>query len=311
MGHGKKAYEYGWNKDLFPDDYAQHGVDRVRQRVERIGKKYQWLALSELMARMTDNVWVIGGWSKRAIVYDHPTTDWFVRDIEPSLLTDPEQQQGEEHWWQAMPLKLEPIEDENLRAWPFQEDAPNVPDWMDVVSPDGRPWLLLYAFFSVRENRAKEDINLIPWKRDTFVRVSTILLETEAVDAVITKLRDCRLADPTGHETIEWTDGPFLCEYPWRNTWQPDYDIYEDYQIGNFSGIRYIRPVARHVWERHLDLSFQSGSSIHIPNPWIGKKLCLKANLSRPGELIGVVRWSDGFSGSYSRYFWFVSSTHQ
>jgi len=76
------------------------------------------------------------------------------------------------------------------------------------------------------------------------------------------------------------------CEYPWRNTWQPDYGIYEDDQFGNFSGIRYIRPVARHRWESHLDLSLQSGSSICILNPWIGKKLSLKANLSRPGELV-------------------------
>jgi hypothetical protein len=45
------------------------------------------------------------------------------------------------------------------------------------------------------------------------------------------------------------------------------------------------------VWERHLDLSLQSGSSVCIPNPWIGKKLCLKTNLSRPGELIAE---SDG-----------------
>ena len=287
----KKAYEYGWNKDLFPDDCGQHGVGRDRPRVERIGKKYQWLALFEFMACLSDNVWAIGGWSGRAVAYDHPTTDWFVRDVEPSLLTDLAQPQGEEHWWQALSLKLNPIEDESLRTWPFQEDPPNVSDWMDVVSPEGIPWLLLYAFFIVQENRAKEDINLISWKRDTFVRVSTILLEAKAVDAAITNLQGCRLADPSGHETIDWTDGPFLCEYPWRNTWQADYDIYEDDQIGNFSGIRYIRPVARHVWERHLDLSLQSRSSVHIPNPWIGKKLCLKANLSRPGELIAE---SDG-----------------
>jgi hypothetical protein len=287
----KKAYECGWTKDLFPDDRAQHGVGRDRPRVERIGKKYQWLALLEFMARLADNVWVIGGWPGRAIVYDHPATDWFVRDIELSLLTDPPQRQGEEHWWQALLLKLGPIEDQNLRTWPFQEDPPNVPDWMELVSPDGLPWLLLYGFFMAQERRAREDISLIAWKRHTFLRVSTILLEAEAVEAAITKLQGCRLADPTGHETIDWTDGPFLCEYPWRNTWQPDYDIYEDDQIGNFSGIRYIRPVARHVWERHLDLSLQSGSSICIPNPWIGKKLCLKANLSRLGELISE---SDG-----------------
>ena len=100
----KRAYEYGWKEGLFPGDRGQHGVGRDRPRVERIGKKYEWLALLEFMARLTDNVWVIG-WmaSERAMVYDHPATDWFVRDVEPSLLTDPAQRQGGEHWWQALP----------------------------------------------------------------------------------------------------------------------------------------------------------------------------------------------------------------
>lgn len=116
--------------------------------------------------------------------------------------------------------------------------------------------------------------------------MSTILVGVDAVDAAISKLKGCRLADPSGHETIDWTDGPFLCEYPWRNTWQVDYGIYEEGDVGNLSGIRYIRPVARHVWESPLDLSLQHGSSACILNPWIGKKLGLKANLRCPGEFI-------------------------
>ena len=282
----KKAYEYGWNNNMFPNDHGHHGIGRERRKVERIGKKYQWLALFELMARLSDNVWATGGWPERAMMYDHPATDWFVRDIEPSLLTDPVQRQDKESWWQALPLKLDPIEDDSLRTWPFQDEPPNTSDWMDVVAPNGIPWLLLYGFFVVREDRAKKDVSLFSFRRDIFVRVSTILVETDAVDAAISKLKGCRLADPSGHETIDWTDGPFLCEYPWRNTWQADYGIYEDGDIRNLSGIRYIRPVARHVWESHLDLSLQNGSSVCIPNPWIGKKLGLKVNLNRPGEFI-------------------------
>jgi len=287
----KKSYDYGWSNKLFPNDHGQNEASRARPRVERIGKKYQRLALSELMARLSDNLWVIGGWPERAMIYDHPATDWFVRDIEPSLLTDPAQRQDEERWWQGIPLKLEPIEDNSLRTWPFQDEPSDTSHWMDVIAPDGTPWLLLYGFFILRDYRTEKEFSLISFRRDIFVRVSTILVEIDAVEAAISKLKGCRLADPSGHETIDWTDGPFLCEYPWRNTWKADYGIYEDGDIGNLSGIKYIRPVARHVWESDLDLSLQNGSSVYIPNPWIGEKLDLNVKLNRSGEFLGE---SDG-----------------
>lgn len=282
----KRAYEYGWNSKLFPDDNGYHKLSSRRPEIERIGKKYQWLALFELLARLSDNMWATGGWPKKAMLYDNPSVDWFVRDIEPSFLAAPTQQADEERWWQAIPLKLEPIDDQDLRTWPFQGEPPNTSEWIDVVGPDGKQWLLLYGLFHNTEKRANKDVSPISFRRKIFVRVSTILVPANTVKATRSKLKGRRLADPSGHETIDWTDGPFLCEYPWRNTWQSSYGIYENEDIGNFKGIKYIRTVARHVWESHLDLSLNNGSSILIPNPWIGKMLGLKSSLDQPGEFI-------------------------
>ena len=93
----------------------------------------------------------------------------------------------------------------------------------------------------------------------------------QAVERTIAKLQRRRLAYPTGHETIDRTDGPFLCEYPWRNTWRGDCTPYEDGNIGNIPDIKYIRPVAWHLWETSLDASLQNGASVHVPKPWMGK----------------------------------------
>jgi|GEM_PF-588119 len=283
----KRAYEYGWSKKLFPKDSGTYD-GRNRPKVERIGKKYQWLALYELMARLSDNVWSIGKWPDRAIIYDHPAEGWFIRDVEPSILVDPvrDKNKNKQFWWQAMPLELEPIEDNCIRTWPFEKAPPNLPDWMDISAPDGTPWLLLYGFFDVRERWAKKNIVSNPFKRDIFVRISTLIVKSDDVESAMTALKGKRLADPSGHDAVNWTDGPFLCEYPWRNTWQPDYDIFEEGFYNNFTGIKYILPVARHVWESHLDLSLYNGSSMCIPNPWIGEKLLLKANADTLGEFI-------------------------
>ena len=280
-----RAYSLGWNRKLFPDDHGKQELSRQRPKIERIGKKYQWLSLFELLARLSDNVWAVARWPELAMIYDHPATDWFVRDVEPSLLFDPIKSIDQKYWWQALPLIMEPIADESVRNWPLQGDPPNRPDWMNVSAPDGKPWLLLYGFFRTDERRAKDDIAFIAFRRSFFVRISTILVESASADSAIARLKGNRLADPSGHETIDWTDGPFLCEYPWRNTWETDYDIYEE-GYRSLSGIRYIRPVARHVWEGHLDLSLKNGSSRCIPNPWLGKKLGLRANLERPGEFV-------------------------
>lgn len=285
----KRAYGYGWNAKLFSADHGPYDVSSDRSQVERIGKKYEWLALSEFMARLSDNVWAIERWPERATVYDHPANDWFVRDVEPSILTDPKPSKSEEYWWQKLLLELAPIEDNRLRTWPFEEEPPYSSEWLDVIAPDETPWLLLYGFFSGKEGREEKDVSSIGFRRNVFVRITTILVESKAVESTMAKLKDRRLADPTGHDAIDWIDGPFLCEYPWRNTWQADRGLYEEDSIGAFSGIRYIRPVAHYRWEGHLDISLQNGSSVYIPNPWMSSKLDLRPDLSDVGRFVSEV----------------------
>lgn len=304
----KRAYELGWNKKLFPNDrsYNDEQYSRNRAMTERIGKKYQWLALSELMARLSDNVWTRDKWPEQAVLYDHPATDWFVRDIEPSILSDLSEQQNAIRWWQKYSLELEPIERSQLRNWPFSENPPNIPDWLDVISPDGTPWLLLYGLFSRREKRTDNDAAALSLERQMFVRVSTILVDSREVDFVMKKLKGCRLSDPSGHESLRWTDGPFLCEYPWRNTWEYRESIFEEGSFGRIpSGIKYIRPVAEHTWESHLDLSLKEGFSTHLLHPWIGQKMKLVHSVIQPGSLVSSVNNqtvffdpSIGYSGS-------------
>lgn len=288
----KRAYEFGWNKELFPKDhsYSDDHYTRNRPTIERIGKKYQWLALSELMARLSDNVWTLGKWPEQAMQYDHPATDWFVRDVEPSILIDINDQQNINHWWQKLALELEPVDPGQLRNWPFSENPPNVPDWLDVISPDGTPWLLLYGLFSNREKRTDSDTATLSLERQIFVRVSTILVKSTEVDSVMKKMKGCRLSDPSGHECLRWTDGPFLCEYPWRNTWNYRASVYEEGSFGRISsGIRYIRPVAEHTWESHLDLSLKDGFSTHLLHPWVGQKMGLVHDVDHPGSLLSRV----------------------
>ena len=214
----RRAYEYGWSAQLFPSDRSQIDMSSRRPSVERIGKKYQWLALSELLASSSDNVWAIEEWPDRAQIYDHPAHDWFVRDIEPSVLVDPPEEVVSP-WWQAHSLAVEPVEDAELQTWPFRGDPPNSSDWLDARDPQGRDWLPLYGLFTSSERREEATPDVIGLRRQAFARVSSILVKSEHVDEAMKRLGGVCLSDPTDHDTVDWIDGPFLCEYPWRNTW--------------------------------------------------------------------------------------------
>jgi hypothetical protein len=60
----KRAHDLGWTPERFGqiERYSHRGYSRHEHRLERIGKKYQWLALYELTARLADNVAMVGAY---------------------------------------------------------------------------------------------------------------------------------------------------------------------------------------------------------------------------------------------------------
>ena len=83
----KTAYEIGWRKELFPNNSSRRSdYSRDRPRIERIGKKYQWMALDDLLCRLADNFWIGSNYGTPAKRYDNPLDIGFERDIDPTIL---------------------------------------------------------------------------------------------------------------------------------------------------------------------------------------------------------------------------------
>ena len=61
---------------------------RNRPKIERIGKKYQWLALGELLSKIADNYWLEGEYGMLPKAYASPLDIGFVRDIDPTILAE-------------------------------------------------------------------------------------------------------------------------------------------------------------------------------------------------------------------------------
>ena len=86
-----RALDLGWDKELhgkaerhFPDR-----GDRMGHGVERIGKKYQWIAYNELCGYLIDHHWYFSGWGEVATPFDR-VDEFDPRDIDPTVWLDDE-----------------------------------------------------------------------------------------------------------------------------------------------------------------------------------------------------------------------------
>ena len=82
--------DLGWTVERFGqfdfniNRYSNYG--REAKKPERMGKKYQWIAYHEFLARISDNFeFKVDPWSDKPGKFEGP---WqlFVRDIDPSCL---------------------------------------------------------------------------------------------------------------------------------------------------------------------------------------------------------------------------------
>jgi hypothetical protein len=84
-----KEYGYDVEKHGEFDRHASSG-DRHKNRKERIGKKYQWIALYEVLARISDNYKIVDEsthWGEdKQYVWYQGTWEPFVRNIDPTVV---------------------------------------------------------------------------------------------------------------------------------------------------------------------------------------------------------------------------------
>jgi hypothetical protein len=155
----RRAYELGWTKELFPDDGRGAYGSRHENVLEKIGKKYQWIALDEIAARLSDNFWYLNEWPETPVRCNH-THQSFYRDIEPTILPISsrfEAASGADEDWMIEPkIRLPEVSEADLKAWPFEED-PTMGLESKLVRYDGDSarWRILYEFNCERQRYAK------------------------------------------------------------------------------------------------------------------------------------------------------------
>lgn len=155
-----RAHDLGWSEELH-DEFDRGQLvsrDRMTHRVERIGKKYQWLALYELGARLADNCAFIGDrYGERTPGQYDGESFASLRGLDPSLLLSGTHDDGWSNfegpcWWAPIRPDLRAMSAEDRLQWLYSEnDWINAQECLDVIDPDGRQWLVLSGFVFVSD----------------------------------------------------------------------------------------------------------------------------------------------------------------
>ena len=279
----KRAYHFGWNKTLFQHDSgARFEYQTDRAHIERIGKKYQWLALSELLCRLSDNYWIGGTHGDRTREYDNPTDIGFSRDIDPTVLptqvTSSEDLQIRDLRIDGPLIRLSQTAEDELTKWPFAIDlAGNFEQLVCRVDRNSEQWIVLYDSNSAID-RYNPRIGSHGLRQQEFRRVFNVVINRVNMSRFTEYLKTTRKIDVMRWDPPELTDGPYLREAAWRSTW-PQTQWCSDGWCGT-EGVPIAFPLSKYVWESPLDASLPQGASAFIPSPWLLAELKLSLDPS-------------------------------
>ncbi|MBQ3967116.1 MAG: hypothetical protein II688_00320 [Lachnospiraceae bacterium] len=140
------------------------GRGRLTVPHERIGKKYQWMALHELLARVADNFPKLEHvWSDNVVRYEGPW-DPFVRDIDPTTLmrvNEDESNPIDDFWWYGG--KYANWEYEMAEWLNMDDDVPSIEPIIEVKDHDGCDWLALECYPDWDEPHGRDDVYKRLW----------------------------------------------------------------------------------------------------------------------------------------------------
>ncbi|MGX6571442.1 hypothetical protein [Cupriavidus necator] len=268
-------------------DGPQSVPSSERPIVERLGKKYQWLALSELLCGLASKLCLESGWQEDRTLraYDFPTDIGFVRDVDPTVLShDPAPTAREDDAWMfGEPILLEEVAEDDLRAWPGRED-PGKEFHKKVVRIDagGQRWVVLYDHVHKTERYLEKSVGH-GMRQQEFRRIFSVFVETSRLEQFIAVLKDDKGINVSDWEVPQLTDGPYLGEIFWRPTAPMEQWSGRGARVP--PAIRLAYPLCQYVWESHLDLSLKEGARTYLPAPWLASKLKLTV-LPSAGDML-------------------------
>lgn len=289
----KRAHDLGWTEALHGEFDAsvndEHGV-------ERIGKKYQWIALYELCARMADNLQPLPP-SK------DPSDIARLRNIDPSLLVPRTEDDGwkrfnETCFWVPPGPDFGPVTiDQSLQWLDTNLDMFDGADNIEVTSQaDCRQWLVLKGFEIWREKSNGQN-------RETWRRIACFVVRRIDLSRALSMV-ECMHFQGEGDIPSARSGGShsYLGEHPW--SWraadeEPDNEWIRGWRTyGSAKRAVSIRPTtAEYLAEASgYDASIEQNIALNLPAGWLMDGLGMRLTDGATIQYVdrdGIVRFMD------------------
>lgn len=148
--------KYGYDVEKHGEyDRNTNSYGRRSSTIERIGKKYQWIALYEMVARVSDNFKKYERWTFKKEKEEPYQGPWepYVRDIDPTMLISKtgsyDEEKQEEFWWVNNNVFNWDCINEN---WVNESNSlPSMEGIIQVIDDMGEEWLVLEGYPSWSE----------------------------------------------------------------------------------------------------------------------------------------------------------------
>lgn len=167
-----RVLEFGWTPERFNwYDRRRHWEPSSGDLIERIGKKYQWIALHETLGRLADRNRVGGRYTDDPLrPYDDPS-DIGARDIDPTVTVRESRHAGWSDspvvWFSPVATDFGPMAVEDWIA-----DVSGLPDPLLLIAtddPQGVRWLTMEGDYEWSEHQEPDEKALNrPYRRVSF-----------------------------------------------------------------------------------------------------------------------------------------------
>ncbi|WYD81429.1 MAG: hypothetical protein V8K32_03395 [Candidatus Electrothrix gigas] len=201
---------------------GQYGGGRGKPRwAERIGKKYQWIALYQLAARLHDHIKRDeNSWEPEPI--SSPMILLEERKLDPTLLLTEivGEDRNADAWWIGDSPDFQTGEQLTDQDWVnTSNDLPRLDKLLSAKKHDGQDWLLLASYLSWNNRDEDSDQQY----RDVWLHLESYLVAKDQVDIAYECLHRRNFFGHWMPEGASWLYG-FAGEYPWATPFnlEPD-----------------------------------------------------------------------------------------
>lgn len=262
---------------------------RNEHKIERIGKKYQWLAFYKILAIVADNFKVKddSSWNDDSVIEYKCTSQLSCRDIDPtSILRN--KIESEYQWWLDINNNFENLNLSDTEWMKSNEKLPIVSQIVHISFEDNK-YLLLDTSFSIDGN--KENYKY----RNLYYHINSFILKKEDLYTFVSWAKDQvfyarRMPEANSFYSVFLREYPFSESYNLINNyynsqmnWETTFDDSDDGLPCEvlLTSTSYMNEASGY------DNSVDNSINIKLPNKWIIENMNLKQSLN-DGEWIDV-----------------------